>query len=471
MEDPTQVLYTELPAPLLTATTLLRHHRHPYQPYVTTHHHLSHQPQLNHSQSQHHHVEQTAFQQLQRLQREVSASPPPNQTHVSSLYPEILALIFGHLEVRDKGRAAQVCSTWRDAAYHKSVWRGVEAKLHLRRANPSLFASLVRRGIRRVQVLSLRRSLRDVIQGIPNLESLNLSGCYNVTDIGLSHAFVNEVPSLTVLNLSLCKQVTDTSLGRIAQYLKNLEVLELGGCCNVTNTGLLLIAWGLKNLKKLNLRSCWHVSDQGISHLAGLNRETAGGNLALEYLGLQDCQRLSDEALKHVSAGLTGLKSINLSFCISITDSGLKHLAKMVSLRDLNLRSCDNISDIGMAYLAEGGSRITSLDVSFCDKIGDQALVHISQGLFNLRSLSLSACQISDDGIDRIARTLHDLETLNIGQCSRITDKGLHTIAENLTHLKCIDLYGCTRITTVGLERIMKLPQLSILNLGLWHVR
>lgn len=464
MEDPTQVLFTELPVPLLSTAALLRHHHHGttrFQPY----HHRLHQPQHFH----------TPVQELHYLQRECieeeTVEIDPGQTHISSLYPEILAIIFGNLEVRDKGRAAQVCTTWRDAAYRKSVWRGVEAKLHLRRANPSLFASLVKRGIKRVQVLSLRRSLRDVMQGIPNLESLNLSGCYNVTDIGIVNAFYTESTSLTQLNLSLCKQVTDHSLGRIAQYLKNLEVLELGGCCNVTNTGLVLIAWGLKHLKRLNLRSCWHVSDQGIGHLAGLNSDSASGNQSLEYLGLQDCQRLSDEALKHVSTGLTSLKSINLSFCVSITDSGLKHLAKMVSLRELNLRACDNISDIGMAYLAEGGSRISSLDVSFCDKIGDQALVHISQGLFNLKSLSLSACQITDDGLARIAKTLHDLETLNIGQCSLVTDRGLNIIAESLTRLKCIDLYGCTRITTVGLERIMKLPQLSILNLGLWHVR
>lgn len=457
-----EVYYTELPVPLLSTAALLRHsHIGRYQPYQRLH-----QPQ---------HFHNNPVQELHRLQRDAEEEEQvdydPDQTHISSLYPEILAIIFGFLEVRDKGRVAQVCTAWRDAAYHKSVWRGVEAKLHLRRANPSLFASLVKRGIRRVQVLSLRRSLRDVMQGIPNLESLNLSGCYNVADLGITHAFVQDAPSLTELNLSLCKQITDDSLSRIVGYLKNLEVLELGGCCNITNTGVVLIAWGLKKLKRLNLRSCWHVSDQGIRHLAGLNQESAGGTQNLEYLGLQDCQRLSDEALKHVSSGLTSLKSINLSFCVSITDSGLKHLAKMVSLRELNLRSCDNISDIGMAYLAEGGSRISSLDVSFCDKIGDQALVHISQGLFNLKSLSLSACQISDDGIARIAKTLHDLETLNIGQCSRVTDKGLHTIADSLTRLKCIDLYGCTRITTVGLEKIMKLPQLSILNLGLWHVR
>jgi hypothetical protein len=114
--------------------------------------------------------------------------------------------------------------------------------------------------------------------------------------------------------------------------------------------------------------------------------------------------------------------------CLNLTAG---HYSFYVSLRELNLRSCDNISDIGMAYLAEGGSRISSLDVSFCDKIGDQALVHVSQGLFNRRSLSLSACQVSDEGICRIARTLHDLETLNIGQCSRISDKGLQTIVSS----------------------------------------
>lgn len=389
--------------------------------------------------------------------------------HISRLYPEIVSLIFSYLDVRDRGRAAQVCTSWRDAAYHRSVWRGVEAKLHLRRANPPLFPSLVRRGIRRVQVLSLRRSLRDVISGVPALESLNLQGCFNLNDTGLAQAFTQEQPCLTVLDLSLCKQITDSSLARIAQYLPNLEALELGGCTNITNTGLLLIAWGLKKLKGLNLRSCRHISDVGIGHLAGLNRENAEGNLELEYLALQDCQKLTDDALRNISLGLLNLKSINLSFCASVTDSGLKYLAKMANLRELNLRSCDNISDVGMSYLAEGGSRITSLDVSFCDKMGDKALLHVSQGLFQLRSLSLSACQVSDDGIGRIARNLHDLDTLNIGQCSLITDKGLHAVADHLRNLRCIDLYGCTQITTVGLERIMQLPHLHVLNLGLWH--
>lgn len=207
------------------------------------------------------------------------------ETHISCLFPELLAMIFGYLDIRAKGRTAQVCTAWRDAAYHKSVWRGMEA-------NPLVFPSLQARGIRRVQILSLRRSLSYVIQGMANIESLNLSGCYNFTDNGLGHTFVQEIGSLRALNLSLCKQITDSSLGRIAQYLKGLEVLELGGCSNITNTGLLLIAWGLQRLKSLNLRSCRHLSDVGIGHLAGMTRSAAEGCLGLEQLALQDCQKL-----------------------------------------------------------------------------------------------------------------------------------------------------------------------------------
>ncbi|XP_062545208.1 F-box/LRR-repeat protein 14 [Armigeres subalbatus] len=399
--------------------------------------------------------------------------PAPEGTHIGHLYPEILAIIFEKLSVKDRGRAAQTCTVWRDVAYSKSCWRGVEATLHLRRPSPSLFTSIVKRGIKKVQVLSVKRPahIRDVVVGIRNLESLNLSGCYNITDIALGYAFSSDLMNLRTLDLSLCKQVTDSSLGRIAQHLKNVEILELGGCSNITNTGLLLIAWGLKKLKRLNLRSCWHLTDQGIGHLAGMSKETADGTPALEHLGLQDCQRLSDEALRHIAQGLTSLRSINLSFCVSVTDSGLKHLAKMTKLEELNLRACDNISDIGMAYLTEGGSAIVSLDVSFCDKIADPALTHISQGLFHLRSLSLSACQITDEGLARIAKSLHDLETLNIGQCARITDKGLESLAEELINLRAIDLYGCTRLSPIGLNKIYKLPRLSKVNLGLWHVR
>jgi len=385
------------------------------------------------------------------------------------LFPEILCLIFEKLDLQSKGRVAQVCTKWRDAAYLKSVWKGCEAKLHLRRANPTLFPSLVRRGIRRVQVLSLRKSLRELINGVPNLESLNLSGCYNLSDSALDTAFNKDIVSLKVLNLSLCKDVTDSSLGRIATHCKNLEMLDLGGCTKITNTGLLLISWGLKKITSLNLRSCWQISDHGIGHLTGLKGQPSTGAKTLQRISLQDCQKLTDESLKHISEGLPAINEINLSFCVSVTDTGLKSLARIGQLEKLNLRSCDNVSDIGVGFLAEGGSQLNKLDVSFCDRVSDSAMAHIATGLAQLSSLSMSSCQITDAGIGRIAKDLQSLETLNIGQCIKLTDKTVETIANQIKSLRSIDLYGCTKISTEGLKALNKCENLKVVNLGLWH--
>ena len=391
---------------------------------------------------------------------------------IHCLFPEILAIIFSYLDARDKGRVAQVCSAWRDASYNRFVWRGVQARLHLRRSNPFLFPSLAKRGIRKIRILSLRKSLSYVIQNLPDLESLNLKGCYNVTDIGISHALVKDLPNLTVLNLSLCKQLTDTSIGKIARFLSNLEVLDLAGCCNITNTGLLLCAWGFPRLRYLNLRSCRHISDTGIAHLAGLNSSQstpACGNKNLTHLCLQDCQKITDNALRNISKGLLNLECLNLSFCCGITDSGLSHLSTLRSLRELNLRSCEGIGDDGIAHLALGALNLTSLDVSFCDKIGDASLNHISNGLYVVQNLELSSCRITDEGLCKLSKSLRELRVLNIGQCTQITDRSLASIAEHLTSITHIDLYGCTRVTKCGMEKLMHLPRLRVLNLGLWQ--
>ena len=364
---------------------------------------------------------------------------------------------------------------WRDAANCKSVWKGVEARLHLGRSNSYIYPSLVRRGIKKVQVLSLRKSLRELVNGIPNLEVLNLSGCYNLTDSAVESAFSRELPSLKELNLSLCKDVSDNSLGRIATNCKNLCSLDLGGCIKVTNTGLLLISWGLKKLIFLNLRSCRQISDHGIGHLSGVD---AGGKYtsapsALRILKLQDCQKLTDDSLKHISVGMPDLKNINLSFCVSVTDTGLKSLAKLPHLESLNLRSCDNVSDIGVGFLSEDSPAaitIQFLDVSFCSNVSDAGLRHIAAGLPSLKSLLLTTCAVTDQGIEKLAsgKAASSIETLNLGQCVNLTDTGVNAVAEKMKSLTSLDLYGCPKVTSDAVKSVrLNMPLLENLNLEL----
>jgi len=403
----------------------------------------------------------------------------PGVTTIHHVLPECLAHVFSFLDVASKGRAAQVSRRWRDVCYEKRVWRGIEAKLHLKRANPTLFPSLVRRGIRSVQVLSLRRSLRELVNGLPNMESLNLSGCYNLTDAALDAAFCREVPSLKQLNLSLCKDVSESSLAKIAHHCKALESLDLSGCTRVNNGALFFISH-MRRMRQLSLRSCREVGDVGLQHLAGGARDA--GLHSLQSLSLQDCQKVTDEGLKHLASGLKALESINLSFCVSVTDTGLKSLARLPSLAALNLRSCDNISDIGVGFLASSSSSadeeaganasLKRLDASFCANVTDSAARHVASGLQNLRSLSLAGCPVGDEGLVRLAGGLPKLEELNVAQCKRLTDAGVSTLAERnavcRSTLRRVDLYGCANVTKSAVAKVRAMPAVRDVNLQLY---
>jgi F-box/leucine-rich repeat protein 14 len=196
-------------------------------------------------------------------------------------------------------------------------------------------------------------------------------GCYNITDGVLEDAFFPEGGSssaplshLSSLNLAMCKRITDEGFAAVAAACPALERLDLGGCTRLTNDTLRVMAASrMRNsLRWLNLRSCWLITDAGVGFLTGsvgttvkttteglddddeddvTDAATTTGMTALEELILQDCQEVSDAALRMLQEGSGGgsgrrhippLRRLNLSFCANITDSGLRCVGRMASL-------------------------------------------------------------------------------------------------------------------------------------------
>ena len=119
-----------------------------------------------------------------------------------------------------------------------------------------------------------------------------------------------------------------------------------------------------------------------------------------------------------------------------------------------------------MGYLASECEALHTLNVSLCEQISDRAMVPFASGLFNLRILSMAACRLTDEGLTKVAKTLQELHTLNIGQCSAVTDAGLEQVAAGLSGLRSIDLYGCSRVTR---EAAAALGAAVEVNTKLWH--
>ncbi|CAN7983880.1 unnamed protein product, partial [Ixodes hexagonus] len=187
----------------------------------------------------------------------------------------------------------------------------------------------------------------------------------------------------------------------------------------------------------------------------------------LEHLGLEDCALVSDLGLEYLSLGLTNLVSLDLSMCLSVTDEGLGHIAKIASLKKLMLLGCEDLTGQGMFHLATAQFRLNYLIISYCNQIEDTGIYMLNrgQGLLNLTTLNINACPITDIGLSVVAERLRDLVTLNISECEFISKDGISVVASNLRKLRSINMRLCTGLTNISLKHLARMPSLEVINL------
>jgi len=176
----------------------------------------------------------------------------------------------------------------------------------------------------------------------------------------------------------------------------------------------------------------------------------------LRSLALDDSS-VTDEGLKQL-AGLHALKDLYLRNA-KVTGRGLEHLRGLTGLRTLELGRT-GVTNESLRHLA-GLKALETLDVSQT-KVTDEGLRHLA-GLSKLQSLDLTATDISDKGLEFI-QGLSELRTLYLSSAWRgraITDRGV-TLLQNLKNLRFLNLSGA-QVTDVGVEQIARLKTLETL--------
>ena len=144
----------------------------------------------------------------------------------------------------------------RNGLWRKAVDRGV-------------LSWLIRRNIRVISwdLKVDNAQLISIASGLPQLQSLNLSNCWNITDEGI-RVVASGLPQLQSLNITACNKITDEGIRALANGFRQLQSLNISFCYNITDKGIRALASGLSQLQSLGIICCDEITDEGIRALA-----------------------------------------------------------------------------------------------------------------------------------------------------------------------------------------------------------
>ena len=149
-----------------------------------------------------------------------------------------------------------------------------------------------------------------------------------------------------------------------------------------------------------------------------------------------------DKFTDHDLVFLTNAHSLDLSWCLTLSDEGLSHLANVITInlygysqitgkglaslgsaRDVNLHGCFRLCDDDLVLL----SHVQTLTLTFCGRVTDNGLAHLT----HVRTLDLTDCNVRGETL----LSLQNLIMVNITRCLSITRE-----TKGILHASTIDV-------------------------------
>ena len=149
---------------------------------------------------------------------------------------------------------------------------------------------------------------------------------------------------LTHLDFSLhSESITDHILWEVAQNCQDLKSINLSGCNEISPLGLRSLSMGIGyTLEKIDFTSCINFTDMFINVLTVRF-------FSLKSISLSRCTQLSNSSLQALSRGCNAtLEELNLSFCTQLSEEALFWLSGTMGSAD---SACKVLSTINLQVL------------------------------------------------------------------------------------------------------------------------
>jgi len=219
------------------------------------------------------------------------------------------------------------------------------------------------------------------------LTSLNLEYS-TLSDANLAALFETEklcatkdVESLPLRKINLAHTyISDKGVSHLVKRCPNLSSINMKGCCNITNVSLSLIAKHCKNLSVFYAPEC-NISDYGIQILA----QECKANLTV--VDLNDCSAITDQVFHYLCYFCPNLKRIRVRGT-KVTTVGLSVALKQFALIELNIHGL-LIDECLVLQIAKDQKILEILDLSFCHNITSSSVSAIIQCCQLLREIHI----------------------------------------------------------------------------------
>ncbi|KAE9466457.1 hypothetical protein C3L33_01643, partial [Rhododendron williamsianum] len=274
------------------------------------------------------------------------------------------------------------------------------------------------------------------LDGELKLETLTLEGIGS-GDYDLDGLW-KRCKKLKKLQLHRCLGIgDDTSVSSFNNCLKGLQEVELWCCGSIVNDILTRL---LENCTSLNslLISTLLIGEVGRERLLQFITHSRC-NLRKLYLRLP--RALGDNHLLAVAEKFSGLLSLRLESCPSVSHEGLTTMALAMSnnkLEELALIDC-HIEPGLLTTLGQSFRNLRKLDLSYNDKLADEEFTSMLASFNCLKELYVRGCNgLTNASVVSMFMSCEQLETVDLLSCDGIEAEAVELFVLNCLRLRQI---------------------------------
>eukprot|EP00656_Telonema_subtile_P006602 TRINITY_DN13056_c0_g1_i2.p1 TRINITY_DN13056_c0_g1~~TRINITY_DN13056_c0_g1_i2.p1 ORF type:complete len:245 (-),score=33.38 TRINITY_DN13056_c0_g1_i2:123-857(-) len=156
-----------------------------------------------------------------------------------------------------------------------------------------------------------------------------------------------------------------------------------------------------------------------------------------------------DKQLASIPASFHSLESLSLHTSAQyrevqhVGDAAVTALVKLEKLKHLDV-SWTDLSDRQLIDLTNGLGRLRSVDLSWCSSLSDVGVEALASSCHELNRISLAGCKrLTDASVELLGTHLRGLESIDLRSLENVSGVGILFLLASATALRHLDISGC----------------------------